>query len=196
MSVGIMALWVGDRIDGIDLGLTGLTEALGGGFFPLAGGVVTDGEHEPLDFLAAGEFGDGALEAGLGDGVGVGFGEVVFVEFPAEVVKRDSEGFGVFGEGFIEGASGLTGEGEACGLEAGEVVVLGLADLDACGFEGVVMAEVFFRHAGDVLTAEAKPGFFTRIFTKMDSAMKTKADEAAKNQCCSPNDKGKGGKCC
>ncbi|MGJ8641444.1 MAG: hypothetical protein ACSHYA_18790 [Opitutaceae bacterium] len=44
--------------------------------------------------------------------------------------------------------------------------------------------------------AEAKPGFFTRILNKMDDKMKTKADEAAKNQCCSPNDKGKGGKCC
>jgi len=44
--------------------------------------------------------------------------------------------------------------------------------------------------------AETKPGFFSRIFTKMDNAMKTKADEAAKNQCCSPDDKGKGGKCC
>jgi len=43
---------------------------------------------------------------------------------------------------------------------------------------------------------EPKPGFFTRILSKVDSAMKTKADEAAKNECCDPNDKGKGGKCC
>jgi hypothetical protein len=43
---------------------------------------------------------------------------------------------------------------------------------------------------------EPKPGFFTRIFSKVDNAMKTKADEAAKNQCCNPDDKGKGGKCC
>ena len=39
------------------------------------------------------------------------------------------------------------------------------------------------------------PGLFKRIFTKMDDAMKAKADEAAKNQCCSGDD-GKGGKCC
>ncbi|MEN8661328.1 MAG: hypothetical protein ACN4GF_10530 [Lentimonas sp.] len=45
-------------------------------------------------------------------------------------------------------------------------------------------------------TTETKPGFFTRIFTKMDNAMKTKADEAAKSECCAPNDKGTGGKCC
>ncbi|WP_269526877.1 hypothetical protein [Coraliomargarita parva] len=44
---------------------------------------------------------------------------------------------------------------------------------------------------------EAKPGFFQRIFTKMDHAMKTKADEKAKSGCCcSGDDKGKGGKCC
>ncbi len=43
---------------------------------------------------------------------------------------------------------------------------------------------------------ESKPGFFSRIFTKMDGAMKAKADEAAKNQCCSNDKKGKGGKCC
>jgi len=43
---------------------------------------------------------------------------------------------------------------------------------------------------------EAKPGFFTRILNKVDGAMKTKADEAAKNHCCDPKDKGKGGKCC
>ncbi|MDB4345724.1 hypothetical protein OAA45_00195 [bacterium] len=44
-------------------------------------------------------------------------------------------------------------------------------------------------------TREEKPSLFNRIFTKMDDAMKAKADEAAKNQCCSGDD-GKGGKCC
>ena len=42
-----------------------------------------------------------------------------------------------------------------------------------------------------------KLGFFKRILTKMDTAMKEKADEQAKNsQCCSGDDQGKGGKCC
>ena len=42
-----------------------------------------------------------------------------------------------------------------------------------------------------------KPGFFKRILTKMDTKMKEKADEQAKNSsCCSSDDKGKGGKCC
>ena len=46
-------------------------------------------------------------------------------------------------------------------------------------------------------TDAPKPGFFQRILTKVDTAMKTKADEQAKNsQCCSGDDKGKGGKCC
>ena len=43
---------------------------------------------------------------------------------------------------------------------------------------------------------EAKAGFFTRIFTRLDNSMKAKADEKAKNSCCSGDDKGKGGKCC
>jgi len=43
--------------------------------------------------------------------------------------------------------------------------------------------------------SEQKPGLFKRIFTKMDDAMKAKADEAAKNQCCSGTDS-KGNKCC
>ena len=42
---------------------------------------------------------------------------------------------------------------------------------------------------------EAKTGFFARMFTKLDNNMKTKADEQAKNSCCSGDD-GKGGKCC
>jgi hypothetical protein len=42
-----------------------------------------------------------------------------------------------------------------------------------------------------------KPGFFKRILTKMDTKMKEKADEQAKDSsCCSSDDKGKGGKCC
>ncbi|MFT5826208.1 MAG: hypothetical protein ACI8ZW_001717, partial [Yoonia sp.] len=46
-------------------------------------------------------------------------------------------------------------------------------------------------------TDAPKLGFFQRILTKVDTAMKTKADEQAKNsQCCSGDDKGKGGKCC
>lgn len=44
--------------------------------------------------------------------------------------------------------------------------------------------------------SESKPGFFTRILNKVDTAMKAKADEAAKNECCSSDKKGKGGKCC
>ena len=43
---------------------------------------------------------------------------------------------------------------------------------------------------------DKKPGLFTRIFTKMDSAMKEKADTKAKeNACCSGKDS-KGNKCC
>jgi hypothetical protein len=42
---------------------------------------------------------------------------------------------------------------------------------------------------------EAKPGLFKRIFTKLDDRMKAKADEAAKDSCCSGKDD-KGGKCC
>ncbi|MFT5836794.1 MAG: hypothetical protein ACI9ZV_000292 [Candidatus Azotimanducaceae bacterium] len=45
-------------------------------------------------------------------------------------------------------------------------------------------------------TTETKPGFFTRILKKVDTAMKAKADEAAKSECCSGDKKGKGGKCC
>lgn len=40
-----------------------------------------------------------------------------------------------------------------------------------------------------------KPGFFQRIFTKLDQSMKEKADAKAQNSCCSGSD-GKGGKCC
>lgn len=43
--------------------------------------------------------------------------------------------------------------------------------------------------------SEEKPGFFQRIFTKMDQSMKEKADAKAKDSCCNGND-GKGGKCC
>jgi hypothetical protein len=39
-----------------------------------------------------------------------------------------------------------------------------------------------------------KEGFFNRIFTKIDNSMKVKADEAAKNQCCSEDKDSKGGK--
>lgn len=42
------------------------------------------------------------------------------------------------------------------------------------------------------------PGFFKRMIDKLDSSMKEKADEKAKQgDCCGPNSgKGKGGKCC
>lgn len=42
---------------------------------------------------------------------------------------------------------------------------------------------------------EAKPGFFKRIFTKLDESMKEKADSKAQNSCCGDGDD-KGGKCC
>ncbi len=46
-------------------------------------------------------------------------------------------------------------------------------------------------------TDAPKAGFFKRILNKVDTAMKEKADEQAKNsQCCSDDDKGEGGKCC
>ena len=43
--------------------------------------------------------------------------------------------------------------------------------------------------------AQAQPGFFARMFTKLDNSMKAKADEKAQNSCCSGSN-GKGGKCC
>ena len=45
---------------------------------------------------------------------------------------------------------------------------------------------------------KAEPeGFFKRIFTKMDTAMKAKAEAQSDNACCSRDkDDGKGGKCC
>lgn len=56
-------------------------------------------------------------------------------------------------------------------------------------------------------THEAKPsdaslnsepeGFFKRIFTKMDDAIKAKAEAQSDNACCSGDQgDGKGGKCC
>lgn len=44
-------------------------------------------------------------------------------------------------------------------------------------------------------TNAPKQGFFARAFTKLDNAMKAKADAKAQNSCCSDSD-GKGGKCC
>ncbi len=44
-------------------------------------------------------------------------------------------------------------------------------------------------------SSDEKPGLFKRIFTKLDDSMKAKADEAAKNSCCSGKDS-KGKKCC
>ena len=44
-------------------------------------------------------------------------------------------------------------------------------------------------------TAGARPGFLKRIFEKIDSAMKAKAEEKGKQDCCCSNDD-KGGKCC
>ena len=45
---------------------------------------------------------------------------------------------------------------------------------------------------------KAEPeGFFKRIFTKMDTAMKAKAEAQSNNACCSGDQSdGKGGKCC
>ena len=40
-----------------------------------------------------------------------------------------------------------------------------------------------------------KPGFFKRVFTKLDQSMKEKAEQNAQDSCCSGSD-GKGGKCC
>ena len=40
----------------------------------------------------------------------------------------------------------------------------------------------------------AKPGFFQRIWTKLDESVKEKAESKAKDSCCSGNNKG--GKCC
>lgn len=53
-------------------------------------------------------------------------------------------------------------------------------------------------------TSEKKPsekaepeGFFKRIFTKMDTAMKAKAEAQSNNACCSGDQSdGEGGKCC
>jgi uncharacterized protein YaaN involved in tellurite resistance len=42
---------------------------------------------------------------------------------------------------------------------------------------------------------DTKPGFFQRIFTKLDQSMKEKADKQADNACCSENSK-KDGNCC
>jgi hypothetical protein len=42
---------------------------------------------------------------------------------------------------------------------------------------------------------EAKPGFFGRIFRKLDESMKQKADEKSQKSSCCGGD-GKGGKCC
>jgi hypothetical protein len=43
---------------------------------------------------------------------------------------------------------------------------------------------------------EAKPGFFGRIFQKLDNSMKQKAAEKADQNSCCKGDDGKGGKCC
>jgi hypothetical protein len=47
-----------------------------------------------------------------------------------------------------------------------------------------------------VSTQEKKPGFFGRLFQKLDSSMKQKAEEKSKQgSCCGGKDR-KGGKCC
>lgn len=44
--------------------------------------------------------------------------------------------------------------------------------------------------------SEKSPGFFGRMFQKLDDAMKQKAEEKSKeSRCCSEEDS-KGGKCC
>lgn len=42
--------------------------------------------------------------------------------------------------------------------------------------------------------ATEKDGFFKRIVGRIDTAMKSKAEQAGKDGCCSGD--GKGGKCC
>lgn len=44
-------------------------------------------------------------------------------------------------------------------------------------------------------STQEKPGFFGRMFQKLDDSMKAKADAKAQDNCCSGSD-GKGGKCC
>ena len=43
-----------------------------------------------------------------------------------------------------------------------------------------------------------KPGFFKRLFNRIDQTMKEKAEKQASegSSCCSGDDKDKGGKCC
>ncbi len=44
-------------------------------------------------------------------------------------------------------------------------------------------------------SSSKKPGFFRRLFAKLDEAVKAKAEKAG--SCCGSDDgKGKGGKCC
>ncbi len=43
--------------------------------------------------------------------------------------------------------------------------------------------------------SETKPGFFRRIFSKLDQSMKEQAEKQAEDTCCSEDSK-KGGKCC
>ncbi|MGC9450451.1 MAG: hypothetical protein ACP5I4_03305 [Oceanipulchritudo sp.] len=41
-----------------------------------------------------------------------------------------------------------------------------------------------------------KPGFFKRLFKKLDASMKEKAEKQAEEGCCCDSGKDKGGKCC
>jgi hypothetical protein len=41
---------------------------------------------------------------------------------------------------------------------------------------------------------EARPGFFGRLFEKIDRAMQAKAEEKSQQGCCCDSDSGKGGK--
>ena len=43
--------------------------------------------------------------------------------------------------------------------------------------------------------SDTKPGFFQRMFSKLDQSMKEQADKQAKSSCCSKDSK-KGSKCC
>ena len=41
-----------------------------------------------------------------------------------------------------------------------------------------------------------KPGFFQRLYEKLDAKMKAKAEAAEDCCCCEDNEKGSGSKCC
>lgn len=63
------------------------------------------------------------------------------------------------------------------------------------------MNEVSKKSAESVETGKVEvprqSGLFKKLFTKIDTAMKQKAEAQAKSSCCGSDDSsGKGGKCC